>query len=101
MQDAQGLLRLVELLVGEYEWQQSRSIGTEALARLLSNYLYYRRDFPFYTHNIVAGLDGDGAGAVYWYDSIGSFERVQVRLLLPLFGSVLLRYVIVPCVCTP
>ncbi|KAG5178158.1 nucleophile aminohydrolase [Tribonema minus] len=76
--DTQGLLKAMQGLVGDYEWQQQHSISTAALARLLSNVLYSRRSFPFYTHNIVAGLDREGAGAVYGYDPVGSFERVKV-----------------------
>jgi Proteasome subunit len=78
MQDAQGLLQLLKSLVSDYEWEQGRPLSTVSLSRLLSNYLYYRRSFPYYTHNVVAGLDAAGTGAVYGYDSVGSFERVKV-----------------------
>lgn len=35
-------------------------MGTEAVSRMLSTHLYYRRSFPFYTFNIVGGLDEEG-----------------------------------------
>ncbi|CAN0146360.1 unnamed protein product, partial [Hapterophycus canaliculatus] len=58
--DTQGLLRMLRYLIREYETQQRRPMGTKAVSRMLSTHLYYRRSFPFYTFNIVGGLDEEG-----------------------------------------
>ncbi len=87
-----------------YFHSHNRSMTVGAAAQLLSNTLYYKRFFPYYTFNICAGLDEQGAsclparaparpsacplaahypaagastgrGAVYSYDAIGSYER--------------------------
>jgi len=46
---------------------------------MLSTLLYQKRFFPFYTFNIIAGLDSNGNGAVFSFDPIGSFERESMR----------------------
>lgn len=50
-------------------------MSTNATSQLVSTMLYSKRFFPYYISNIVAGLDENGAGAVYSYDPVGSFDR--------------------------
>merc|ERR1711920_699154 len=59
-----------------YEHKHMRSPSVTAIAQMLSTVLYQKRFFPYYTFNVLAGVDDAGEGAVYHYDAIGSFERV-------------------------
>ena len=50
-------------------------------AQLISTILYQKRFFPFYTFNLVAGIDEQGQGHVYGYDAVGCIneERFVVQ----------------------
>jgi len=81
-----------------YKHQHEKDMSTGAIAQMLSTILYYKRFFPYYTANIIGGLDGDGRGAVYSYDPVGSYEREEFRaagtgaaLLQPLLDSELAK----------
>ena len=50
---------------------------TETCANLLSRTLYSRRFFPYYTFNLLAGLDENDNGVVFGYDAIGSYDKMQ------------------------
>jgi len=43
-----------------YKFDNNEEMGSEAVAQLVSNTLYYKRFFPYYALPIVAGLDRDG-----------------------------------------
>ena len=43
-----------------YEQEHGKKMKTSAIAAMLSTMLYQRRFFPFYVHNIIAGLDDEG-----------------------------------------
>ena len=43
-----------------YDHTHNKKMTTGAVAAMLSTILYYRRFFPYYVYNIVAGLDDEG-----------------------------------------
>lgn len=74
--DAITLHKNLKIRITMYEHKHRRQPSVCAIAQMLSTMLYYKRFFPYYTFNVLAGLDSEGKGAVYHYDAIGNFERV-------------------------
>merc|ERR1719409_2450438 len=74
--DAITLHRLLKARIVTYEHKHRKQPSLEAVAQMLSTMLYYKRFFPYYTFNVLAGVDSKGVGGVYVYDAIGSHERV-------------------------
>jgi len=62
-----------------YLHEHNKPMTTPAVAQMMSTMLYYKRFFPYYTSNILAGLDKEGVGCVYSYDPIGHCERARFR----------------------
>lgn len=62
-----------------YEQEHNKQMSTPATAQMLSTMLYYKRFFPYYISNVLAGFDTDGKGCVYSYDPIGHCEKSKFR----------------------
>ncbi|KAL0479022.1 26S proteasome subunit beta-1 [Acrasis kona] len=76
--DASTLHKTMHARLVHYEHAHGKQMSTEAIGQMLSNMLYGRRFFPYYTFNLVAGIDSKGQGVVYGYDAIGSYQSVEV-----------------------
>lgn len=76
--DADALRKTLDYRIKMYQHDHNCYPSIHALNRLLSNTLYYKRFFPYYTFNLLGGVDPEtGRGVVYNYDAIGSDERVD------------------------
>ena len=76
--DADALRKTLDYRIKMYQHNHNCYPSVFALNRLLSNTLYYKRFFPYYTFNLLAGVDpATGEGVVFNYDAIGSDERVD------------------------
>lgn len=77
--DVLTLTKILEARVKMYEHEHHSQMSANAAAAMLSTILYYRRFFPYYTYNIIAGIDEEGKGCIYSFDPVGSYERESYR----------------------
>ncbi|GAB1610246.1 proteasome subunit beta type-1-B-like [Argonauta hians] len=77
--DVLTLTKIIEARLKIYEHDHRKKMSCAAVAAMLSTILYYRRFFPYYTYNLIAGIDDKGKGAVYSFDPVGSYQRENCR----------------------
>ena len=74
-------LQLQQVLKYRLQWYTynngMKTPSTGAIAQLLSTTLYQRRFFPYYTFNVIAGLNEEGDGVCYSYDAVGCTEPLS------------------------
>nr|QBH72801.1 proteasome subunit beta type [Aphelinus abdominalis] len=73
--DTLTLTRVMSARMQMYEHEHHKTMSTPAAAQMLSIMLYYKRFFPYYVSNILAGLDENGKGVIYRYDPVGHCEK--------------------------
>nr|QBH72811.1 proteasome subunit beta type [Franklinothrips vespiformis] len=73
--DTLTLTRTLVARLQMYQHEHQKDMTTPAVAQLISTMLYYKRFFPYYVSNVLAGLDANGKGVVYHYDPIGHMEK--------------------------
>ncbi|EFA84780.1 proteasome subunit beta type 1 [Heterostelium album PN500] len=76
--DTLALRKRLETVLSRYQKEHGKPMSTPAISQYLSNTLYQKRFFPYYTFNLVCGVDEDGVGCIWTYDAVGSHERVKM-----------------------
>jgi len=97
--DFNALTKMMNAKLKMYEFNIGREARIKSVAQLLSTTLYGKRFFPYYTFNILAGLDENGNGVTYGYDAVGSYEPARYNvegsgkeLMVPVLDNLLVGY---------
>ncbi|KAK1442681.1 glutamine phosphoribosylpyrophosphate [Babesia gibsoni] len=71
--DMMALHSALERQIEAYRYANHKEPGIRVIAQLLSTILYSRRFFPYYTFNILCGVDEMGNGVTCGFDALGNY----------------------------
>ncbi|KAI4837796.1 proteasome subunit beta type-1 [Plasmodium brasilianum] len=74
--DIKTLHALLQKKIQLFVLEHAHYPDIHVIARLLCVILYSRRFFPYYTFNLLAGVDEENKGVLYNYDAVGSYGEV-------------------------
>lgn len=64
--DIATLHKVLRIRLTQYSHTHQKEMSLEAVSQLLSNTLYYRRFQPYYTFNVLGGIDQSGASDMFY-----------------------------------
>lgn len=94
--DIIALVKNLKIRIELYKSANNYEPEVENISQLLSTLLYYKRFFPYYAFNILAGVNSKGELKLYGYDAIGSFDCLEYasqgsgkEIVMPILDSLL------------
>lgn len=65
--DIATLHKMLRIRLVQYKAQHKKDMSLTAVSQMLSNILYYRRFQPYYTFNVLGGIDENGKSFIFLY----------------------------------
>jgi len=94
--DVVNLVKNLKIRIELYRSSNNYEPEVECISQLLSTLLYYKRFFPYYAFNVLAGVNSKGDLKLYGYDAIGSFDTLEYasqgsgkEIVMPILDSLL------------
>ena len=78
--EAATLRKVLDYKVTMYDHQHHQEMRCPAVAQMLSNTLYQKRFFPYYTFNVLGGVDENGKGKVFGYAAHNTRSSISTHL---------------------
>lgn len=77
--DIAVLHKVLKIRLAQYKFNHRKDMSLTAISQMLSTMLYYRRFQPYYTFNVLGGLDDNGKFSCYVYIHDNSFPCDDTR----------------------